>query len=351
MTQSVAVGLVGATGFTGLELLRILPGHPSMDLVRATSRSQAGKTLGTLYPFVAGSGMEDVEVCEPDYDDLAGACELVFLGVPHRAAMEAAARLRERGVKVVDLSADFRLRERFVYEQWYGCEHVEPELLKQAVYGLVELYREDIRGAGLVANPGCYPTSVLLAMAPLLRLGLVSPEGIVADSKSGATGAGANPNPGTMFCSVADNFRAYNLGGHRHTPEIEQELSVMAGRETVVSFNPHLLPINRGILSTMYCTLARPMDTEEAVAACREFYADDPWVRVRPAGGLPETRHVRGTMYCDVGLVADPRTSRLTAVSVIDNLCRGASGQAVANANLMLGMDERTGLNLAPLAP
>lgn len=351
MAIKAKVGLVGATGYTGLELLRILAGHPDMELVRATSRSEAGKRLGELHPLVEGFALADVAICEPDYDDLASSCDLVFLAVPHKTAMEAAGLLRARDVKVVDLSADFRLRDKAVYEAWYGCEHVQPGLLSEAVYGLVELYREQVRGAGLVANPGCYPTSILLGCAPALRLGLVSPEGLVADSKSGATGAGANAGPGNIFCGVYDNFRAYNLGKHRHTPEIEQELSILAGRDVVVSFSPHLLPINRGILSTIYATLAKPLDADNVVEAYRDFYRNDPWVRVLPAGSLPEVRNVRGTMFCDIGLVVDPRTNRLIIVSAIDNLCRGASGQAVANANLMLGLDEAAGLRLPPLAP
>jgi N-acetyl-gamma-glutamyl-phosphate reductase len=300
---------------------------------------------------VEGFDLAKVVIGEPDYDDLASACDLVFLAVPHRAAMDAAGLLRERGAKVVDLSADFRLRDKAVYEAWYGCEHVQPGLLREAVYGLVELYREDVREAELVANPGCYPTSILLGVAPALRLGLVSPDGVVADSKSGATGAGAGANAGNIFCGVHDNFRAYNLGKHRHTPEIEQELSILTGRDTVVSFNPHLLPINRGILSTIYTTMAEPLDVKNVVESYQEFYDKDPWVRVLPSGSLPEVRNVRGTMFCDIGLVVDPRTNRLIIVSVIDNLCRGASGQAVANANLMLGLDEAAGLHLPPLAP
>ena len=349
--KPISVGLAGVTGYTGMELLRLLPGHANLRLVRATSRTEAGKSLQELFPFLRGLEIGELTVTAPDPDDLAASCELVFLAVPHGAAMEMAGALREKGAKVVDLSADFRLRDREVYTQWYGLEHVRPELLPQAVYGLPELYREEISKASLVANPGCYPTSALLGLYPALKHGLVETGDMVIDSKSGTTGAGRKAAVGTLFCEVSDTFRAYNLGKHRHTPEIEQELTIMTGGEVTVSFNTHLLPINRGILSTIYTRLKTPTTTQEAVALYTEAYRFHSWVRVLPAGPLPETRCVRGTMFCDIGLVVDPRTNRLIIVSAIDNLCRGASGQALANANLMLGLDMEQGLNAAPLMP
>lgn len=349
--ETIPVGLVGVTGYTGMELARILATHPVLRLVRATSRAEAGKPLVALYPFLQGFAAGDVVISEPDAGDLAAACRLVFLAVPHGAAMDYAAELLGAGLKVVDLSADFRLSDAAVYAAWYGLPHRHPELLPQAVYGLPELYAARIRDTNLVANPGCYPTSIILGLAPALAEGFIETNDIVADSKSGASGAGRKAAVPSLFCEVHDSFRAYNLGKHRHTPEIEQELSRLAGADLVVSFNPHLLPIDRGILSTIYTKLTSPLSLEAVHQRYAAFYAAKPWVRLLPPGKLPETRFVRGTMFCDIGLVVDDRTGRLIVVSAIDNLCRGASGQAVACANLMSGLPVDAGLHLAPLMP
>lgn len=355
MAERIPVGLVGVTGYTGMELTRILAGHPALKLVMATSRSEAGKTLGSLYPFLAGPGdlgaMGSLVVSQPDADELAQKCRLAFLAVPHKTAQEIAAKLAARGVKVVDLSADFRLRDKATYEHWYATPHTEAELLAEAVYGLPEIYREKMKGARLIANPGCYPTSAILGLLPALEAGIVESDGIVVDSKSGTTGAGRKAAVGTLFCEVADTFRAYNLTKHRHTPEIEQEVSLLAGAPVALSFNTHLLPIGRGILSTIYTKLKKPMSLKGVHALYAERYQNEPLVRVLPAGTLPETRWVRGTMFCDIGLAVDERIGRLIVLAAIDNLCRGASGQAVLGANLMLGLPELTGLPTAPLMP
>lgn len=348
---SIRAGLVGVTGYTGMELTRLLAGHPNMRLVRATSRTEAGRPLSDIYPFLRGLPGGDVVMTAPDPDDLAANCDVAFLAVPHGAAMEMGATLRQRGLRVVDLSADFRLRDPDVYEAWYKVPHTRRAELPQAVYGLPELYGEAVKKAGLVANPGCYPTATILGLYAALKHGLVETDGIVVDAKSGATGAGRKAAVGTLFCEVSDTFRAYNIGKHRHTPEIEQELSAIAGAPMVVSFNPHLLPINRGILTTIYAKLAKPVSPQDVQAAFEQTWQGSRWVRVLPAGQLPETRHVRGTMFCDIGVVTDQRTGRLVILSAIDNLCRGASGQAVANANLMFGLPVETGLMLAPLMP
>ena len=345
------VGLVGVTGYTGMELTRILLGHPGLRLTQVTSRKEAGQPLQKIYPFLQGTELGGLEITAPDSRFLAANCDLVFLAVPHGTAMEMAAELRELGARVVDLSADFRLRDREVYESWYQVAHTRSALLPEAVYGLPELYSESIATAGLVANPGCYPTSAILALYPALKAGLISAEDLVIDAKSGTTGAGRKATVGTLFCEVSDTFRAYNLTKHRHTPEIEQELSLAAGREIRLSFNTHLLPINRGILTTAYAKLMPGADADQIRACYERFYAGKKWVRLLPAGSLPETRWVRGTYFCDLGLVTDPRTNRLIVVSAIDNLCRGASGQAVANANLMLGLGDDLGLPFAPLMP
>ena len=344
-------GLVGVTGYTGMELSRILASHPSMRLTAATSRQDAGKRLDTVYPFLQGLPGADVTLVEPDAALLARECDVVFLAVPHGVAMEIGAELYDAGVKVVDLSADFRLRDADVYEAWYK-PHTRREYIAKAVYGLPELYAADIAKARLVANPGCYPTASILGLYAALKNGIVRTDDIIIDAKSGTTGAGRKAVVSSLYCEVADSFRPYNIGGrHRHTPEIEQELSVAAGESVTVSFNPHLLPISRGILATIYTKLTSQLSQADVQAMYEDFWKDCPWVRVLPAGRLPETRNVRGTMFCDIAVTVDQRTGRLIITSAIDNLCRGASGQAVANANLMFGLPVETGLNFAPLVP
>ncbi len=350
--SSVRAGLVGVTGYTGMELTRLLESHPRMTLVRVTSRKEAGLKLDALYPFLQGFASGDLIISEPDTDDLAQACDIVFLAIPHGAAMTMGAELIDAGCKVVDLSADYRLRDKAVYQQWYKVEHTEPDALAEAVYGLPELYAEEVARARLVANPGCYPTASILGLYPALAGGFVEIDGIVIDAKSGATGAGRGASVPSLFCEVHDTFRAYNLAAHRHTPEIEQEAGRIAGHPLTLSFNTHLLPVNRGILATIYTRLKTPAPDPETIRqAYAEAYARHPFVRLLPPGRLPELRSVRGTMFCDIALVHDPRTRRLIIVSAIDNLCRGASGQAVANANLMAGLPLDAGLRLAPLAP
>ena len=350
--SAIRAGLVGVTGYTGMELVRLLEGHPCMRLTRVTSRKEADSPLSDIYPFLQHLKSESLVISEPDPDDLAAACDVVFLAIPHGAAMTLGAALARKGVKVVDLSADFRIRDKAVYEQWYNVEHTEPEALAEAVYGLPELYADRVSKATLAANPGCYPTAVILGLYPALKKGLIENADIVIDAKSGVSGAGRGLSLGTLFCEASDTFRAYSLGKHRHTPEIEQELSALTGRDITLSFNPHLLPVNRGILTTIYTKLASPAMPLEAVReAYASLYAGCSFMRLLPDGGLPELRFVRGTMFCDIALVIDPRTNRLIILSAIDNLCRGASGQAVANANLMCGLPLETGLRLAPLVP
>ncbi|XXJ20533.1 N-acetyl-gamma-glutamyl-phosphate reductase [Desulfovibrio caledoniensis] len=351
MSQIIKAGLVGVTGYTGMELARLMVHHSSMELVRATSRSEAGKKLADIYPFLNRLPLGELTITQPDAADLAEECDVVFLAVPHKTAMEIAAELLEAGVKVVDLSADFRINDKATYEAWYQVEHTRADLLGEAVYGLPELYLDKIMGARLIANPGCYPTSSILGLAPALSAGLVETDNIVIDAKSGASGAGRGAKVGNLFCEVADSFRAYGLPTHRHTPEIEQEISKLAGTDITVSFNTHLLPIDRGILSTIYTRLKDAADLDAVHALYTDFYADKPLVRVLPKGQLPETRFVRGTVFCDIGLVVDPRTNRLIILSAIDNLCRGASGQALMNANLICGLDIDEGLPMAPMMP
>ncbi len=354
MSRKIRVGLVGVTGYTGMELARLLLNHPHMRLTQVTSRAESGKTLAELYPFLQKTPLQDLAVTPPDASAL-GTCDLVFLAIPHGAAMNMAAELLDNDTKVVDLSADFRLRDPKVFETWYKTPHSQTKYLAKAVYGLPELYAGKISSASLVANPGCYPTASILALYPALQKKLIKPESIIIDAKSGTSGAGRKAAVGSLFCEVSDNFKAYNIGGkHRHTPEIEQELSLAAGSPITLSFNPHLLPINRGILATIYTDLATEhsgITAAEIHALYQTFYADHQFVRVLPLGQLPELRSVRGTMFCDISVTLDQRTKRLILVSAIDNLCRGASGQAVANANLMCSLPLQSGLELAPLAP
>ncbi len=349
--SDIKVGLIGVTGYTGMELARLLVGHPHMRLVLASSRAEAGKRLGEHYPFLEGLPGADVHITAPNMDEAAARCDVVFLAVPHSTAMNMGAELVAKNVKVVDLSADFRIRDASVYEAWYNVPHTQQDALASAVYGLPELYAEDIATAQLIANPGCYPSAAILGLYAALKHDCISTKDIVIDAKSGTTGAGRKASVGTLFCEVSDTFKAYNLGKHRHTPEIEQELSVIAKTPLTLSFNTHLLPINRGILATMYTKLAKELNIEDIHGIYTETWKDSPWIRVLPIGQLPELRHVRGTMCCDIGLVVDARTKRLLVVSAIDNLCRGASGQALANANIMMGLPVNTGLMLAPLMP
>lgn len=322
-----------------------------MELVLATSRSESGRKLEDLYPFLRGLPLGGLVISQPDSTQIASQCELVFLAVPGGVAMQTGAELIALGLKVVDLSADFRLNDPQVYQAWYKQEHLAQDLLPQAVYGLPELMAAQLAFAKLVANPGCYPTATILALYPALKHKLIDPDDLVIDAKSGASGAGRAVNLPMLFCEVQDSFRPYNLGKHRHTPEIEQELGKIAGQNLTVSFNPHLLPINRGILATIYCKLRGEFSPELIQAIYAEEYAGCPWLRILPQGSLPETRHVRGTMFCDLGLTVDSRTRRLIITSAIDNLCRGASGQAVANANLMSGLPMDAGLNLIAAVP
>ena len=350
MTQ-IRAGLVGVTGYTGMELVRLLENHPIINLVAVTSRSDAGKKVRDIYPFMQGFATGDLVITMPEAATLAKQCDVVFLAVPHGVAMGMAAEFRNEGVAIIDLSADFRLRDVAVFEEWYKAEHAEPALLKEAVYGLPELYAAEISKAKLIANPGCYPTTSILSLAPALKNGFINPEGIVIDAKSGTTGAGRKAAVGSLYSEVADTFKAYNLTKHRHTPEIEQELSLVAGKSITLSFNTHLLPVNRGILATIYTQLLDGITFDTVYDAYTAAYEPHPFVRVLPKGSLPELRNVRGTMFCDISLCHDPRTGRLIFVAAIDNMCRGASGQAIANANLMHALPIETGLMLAPMVP
>lgn len=345
----IKAAIVGASGYTGVELARILCNHPNVTLTAATSRQYAGKPLSEVFPNLRGKVDLVCENLPPEV--IAERADFVFTAVPHKTAMDIVPQLLEAGKKVVDLSADFRLRDLATYETWYQ-PHSSPTYLEEAVYGLPERYRERIAKARLVANPGCYPTSIILALAPLLEAEVIDSQTIIADSKSGTSGAGRAAAVGTLFCEVTDGFRPYKVGGtHRHTPEIEQELSCAANTEVTVSFTPHLLPISRGILSTIYASLKPGTEVDEIAEIYAQAYQDEAFVRLLPQGAIPATQYVRGSNFCDIGYAIDQRTNRLVVMSAIDNIVKGAAGQAVQNMNILMGFQEDAGLRGAPFFP
>ena len=351
--QKVTVAIVGASGYSGEELVRLLLSHPLAELTAITSRQYARQTLAQVFPkFAHHTRARALRFCEPDAAVVARQARYAFLALPHGVAAEIAIPLLQAGCRVIDLSADFRLRSAAVYQEYYGKEHPAPALLAKAVYGLPELYREQIRKADLIASAGCYPTSILVPLIPLLRAGLITPEGIIADSLSGVSGAGRKAELDYLFCECNESVRPYGLPKHRHLSEIEQELSLAAGQKVVIQFTPHLIPVNKGILSTLYvnpsCEVvdaATAQEFNDKVAACyREAYSEEPFVRVLEGKALPDTKNVVGTNVVEFAWRVDPRTGRLIVMSAEDNLVKGASGQAVQSLNLMAGFPETTGL-------
>ncbi len=342
------VAVVGASGYTGLELLRILLRHPRTEIVAVTSEQRAGLPLGEAFPSLAGLSDLCFERAEPAA--LAGRADLCFTCLPHAASAPSVAELRKAGVAVVDLSADFRLADPATYERAYG-PHGAPELFGAAVYGLPELHREALADCDFVASPGCYPTSVLLPLVPFLRRGLVEPR-VLVDSKSGVSGAGRKLEAGFLFAEIDENVSAYKVGGvHRHVPEMEEQGSLAAGEDVVVTFVPHLLPTIRGIATTVFTRPRTSLPQAEARAVLEEAYAEEPFVRVLPEGATPSLAGVRGSNFCDVQAVMDERTGSLILLAALDNLVKGASGQAVQAMNLMRGFPETEALLEAPLVP
>ncbi|TDA68670.1 MAG: N-acetyl-gamma-glutamyl-phosphate reductase [Clostridia bacterium] len=337
----VRVSIIGATGYTGVELVRLLTRHPQVEVAALTSQSYAGRRLGEVYPHLAAALGETV--LTDDVEAAVAGAGYVFLAMPHGQAAEPAALALAAGKRVIDLSADFRLPGE-TYAAWYAQAAPAPALLDQAVYGLAELYGPEVAGARLVANPGCYPTSALLALAPAVRASLVDIGSIIIDAKSGVSGSGRQPALGSLFCEADEGLHPYGVATHRHTPEIEAQLSRLAGTPVVVSFTPHLVPMTRGILSTIYAGLRGGVGEEEVSRVYMEFYQDKPFVRVLPPGTWPHTKWVYGSNYCLLGLTVDRRTNRLVLAAAIDNLVKGASGQAVQNFNLMAGFPEAAGL-------
>ena len=340
----IRAGVFGASGYTGYELIKLLSRHPAVQIAFATGESSAGTSLVDLYP--AGPDIRLIPAQQAPLDQVG----VVFLCLPHGAAAETALSALAAGVRVIDLSADFRFRDLSLYEQWYQ-EHTAPELNAEAVYGLPELHRDEVRRARLVGNPGCYPTGVILGLAPLAQAGLLVPGSVIADCKSGTSGAGRQALLGISFCEVNDGFRAYKVLEHRHTPEMEQELSLLARTTVSVTFTPHLVPMSRGILGTLYANLAAPRTEADLRELYAKFYQGHPFVRLRPVGSLPDTRDVRGANFCDLALRVDRSGRRVIVISAIDNLTKGAAGQAVQNFNLMMGFPETLGLETPPFLP
>ncbi len=343
------VAIMGATGYTGLELIRLLRLHPEVELGWISSETHQGETLGEVHPHLEEFsslvfGPTRAEEVPPD-------TEVVFCALPHGSSAETSRTLLERGIRVVDLSADFRLKEASLYLDWYGSEHPCPDLLKEAVYGLPEANRSQVRKARLVANPGCYPTSVLLALRPLALKGILHEGGLVVDAKSGVSGAGRAPRQAFHFPECSESFKAYRIGAHQHTPEMEQELTQYGNQQVRMLFTPHLIPVNRGIISAAYLPLSEKFEEEELRDIFQQLYREEEFVKVLPAGIYPETRWVRGTNYCHLNWKLDDRTGTLVVVSALDNLVKGAAGQAVQNMNLMLDLPEETGLQGTALLP
>jgi N-acetyl-gamma-glutamyl-phosphate reductase len=334
--KKTKAAIVGASGYSGQELIRLLLRHPHVEITHYTSRQYAGKSVAEVFPRFRGQ--VDATFVEPDVNQIDA--DVVFLALPHGVAAEYASALLRKNIKVLDLSADFRLKSPAVYKEFYEHDHPAPELLKQSVYGLPEIHRDQIRGAKLVACPGCYPTSIILGVAPALKNGFVKSDSIIATSLSGVSGAGRKVADEFLFTECNESARAYGIPKHRHIGEIEQELSSLAGSNVTISFTPHLIPLNRGIVSTIYMSIAKKPD--DVLAAYQNFYKGEPFVRVTPS--LPDTKNVEATNFCDISVRIDPRTNRLIVVSAIDNLTKGAAGQAVQCLNLVCGYDETTGL-------
>lgn len=343
--DKIKVGIVGGTGYTGVELLRLLAIHPNVELSVITSRGEAGMAVAEMFPSLRG--YVNLKFSDPAQVDLSG-CDLVFFATPNGIAMQQARELLAKGVRVIDLAADFRIKDIPTWEKWYGMTHACPELVSEAVYGLPEINRAAIAKAKLVANPGCYPTAVQLGFMPLLEAGVIDPTYLIADAKSGVSGAGRKAEVHALLAEAGDNFKAYGVGGHRHLPEISQGLTVMANKQVGLTFTPHLLPMIRGIHATLYAKLTKQVDLQKLF---EDRYLNEHFVDVLPKGSHPETRSVRGSNQCRIAVHQPQGGDTVVILSVIDNLVKGAAGQAVQNMNIMFGLSEMTGLNVVPLLP
>lgn len=338
----VNVGIIGATGYVGIEIVRLLQGHPGINITTVVSQNFDGQKISNIYPNLRN--VFDMECQKLDIDKIAESAEIFITALPHGISKAVIPQLIQKGKRVIDHSGDFRYKSVEVYEKWYNIKHEMPHLLEMSVYGLPELYREKIRDAKLVANPGCYPTCSILGIAPLLSAKVVKTDNIIIDAVSGVTGAGRKTDLAYQFCECTENFKAYGVATHRHTSEIEQELSLIAGQEIMVSFTPHLAPMKRGMLCTIYADLKERNSTSELLDLYREYYKNEFFVRILDEGIIPETKHVAGSNFIDIGLVVDKRLNRAVVLSAQDNLGKGAAGQAIQDLNIMCGFAEQTGL-------
>lgn len=340
--------VIGASGYAGVELLRLLDGHPDAEISVITSESSTGEVIADMYPHLSGriegvlSSMQDLRAIAEDSD-------VIFIALPHGHAMKIVADLRGSGVRIIDLGGDYRFKDYRVFEQWYKTKHTDPQA--DAVYGLTEIYRDRVRDAQLVANPGCYTTCSILAMAPLFKHGLVEVDSVIIDAKSGTTGAGRSLRVASLFCSVNESFKAYGVSNHRHTPEIEQIYSELAEESVQIQFTPHLLPVDRGILATCYGKIKKGVTPAQIEEAYLDMYGSEFFVRYRGRGMFPELKQVRASNYADIGWELDPRTGRIIVVACLDNLVKGAAGQAIQNMNVMFGLPEWSGLTQLPIYP
>jgi N-acetyl-gamma-glutamyl-phosphate reductase len=344
----IKVGIVGGTGYTGVELLRILAAHPQAEVQAITSRSEMGVRVDEMYPNLRG--FYDLAFTEPDVDVLK-ACDIVFFATPHGVAMSMAEDLTSAGVKVIDLAADFRITDLDVWAKWYGFEHTCPQIMQQVAYGMPELFRDEIKQANVIANPGCYPTSILLALKPLIDAQAIELTGIIADGKSGVSGAGKGANVAMLAAEMSESFKAYGVAGHRHQPEMKDKLDILTGQDVDLTFVPHLVPMIRGMESTIYATLAKDLSQQQLQEIFEKAYVDEYFVDVMPSGSLPETRMAKGSNMCRLS-VFRPQGGRLVVItSVIDNLVKGAAGQAIQNMNILFDLPEQTGLTQVALLP
>jgi N-acetyl-gamma-glutamyl-phosphate reductase len=342
------IAIIGASGYTGGELLRILSLHPEMSVSVITSREHQGKPLGEVFPHLAARTGLIFEA--PDYQSIRERVDAAFTALPHQASMDAVAELAPSGIPIVDLSADFRFSDPGAYGAHYA-PHTHQDLLAEAVYGLPEVYRDAIRASRIVGNPGCYPTAAILALYPLLSEAAIDTEDIVIDAKSGVSGAGRGPSLSTLYTEISEGLHAYKVGNHRHAPEIEEKLSDIARKRVRITFTPHLIPINRGILSTVYARTSHASDAREIRMIFSDYYGKEPFIRVLPEGKFPDTSWVRGSNFVDIGLFTNPDTGRVIVIAAIDNLVKGAAGQAVQNMNLLLNIEETTGITSPPFFP
>lgn len=342
------VGIIGATGYTGVELLRLLLVHPEVEVTALTSQKYSGVPIDQVFPSLMNR--LDLKCEKLSFDRISQKVDFIFTAVPHKTAMEMVPIFYRQGKRVVDLSADFRFKDPEIYERWYQ-KHTAADLLGESVYGLPELHRDKIRNAKIVGNPGCYPTGALIGLIPLCQTEIISFENIVVDAKSGVSGAGRDVVLGSLFCEVNEGVKAYKIFEHRHLPEIEQELSQLVQRKVKVTFVPHLIPMDRGILTTFYVSLTKKMKAEEVLNIFQSYYQKEPFIRIYPRGKLPNTKDVRGSNYCDIGVAVSELDGRAVIITAIDNLVKGASGQAIQNMNIMLGYPETMGFDSLPLFP